>query len=71
MVRPSPDPGHRLWIVRPGDNLSHIAAAVYGDPLLFDVIAEANGLTGSGPGPGATLIIPDRPDVRETATPAD
>ncbi len=56
--------GNRTYEVQSGDNLSDIAQAVYGDPLAFGIIAEANNLSGSTPlQVGQTLIIPPNPDA--------
>lgn len=52
------------YVVQPGDTLTDIAEQVYGDPLAFAPIAEANGLTGDTPiQEGQTLTIPDNPDA--------
>lgn len=71
---PSMDPGctasDRTYVVQEGDTLSIIAEAVYGDPLLFGPIAEANALGGSNVMQvGQVLQIPDceTPSVVETA----
>lgn len=46
--------------VKPGDTLQSIAAAVYGNPSLWFVIADANGLTGDETlKEGTTLRIPN------------
>lgn len=58
---PLPDPGIRTYEVQPGDTLSTIAEAVYGDPLAFAPIAEANDLGGDNSlQVGEALLIPDR-----------
>ena len=36
--------GHKVWVVRPGDTINAIAAAEYGDPTVWRVIANANDL---------------------------
>ena len=36
--------GHKVWVVRPGDTINGIAAAEYGDPTVWRVIADANDL---------------------------
>lgn len=49
------------YTVRAGETLSSIAAQTWGDASLWYVIAEANGLSGSGQvAPGQTLIIPNK-----------
>ena len=49
----------RTYVVQPGDSLSGIARTVYGDPLLFGIIADANGITDTSPlQVGQTLVIP-------------
>lgn len=48
------------YVVQEGDTLSGIAEAVYGDPQLFQIIADANGIT-EGLTIGQTLTIPPRP----------
>ncbi len=53
----------QVYVVQPGDTLSDIAEAVYGDPLQFGVIASANGITESNPlQVGQELQIPANPD---------
>ena len=37
-------PGYKVWTVRPGDTIDGIAAAEYGDPTVWRVIADANNL---------------------------
>lgn len=66
---PLPDPGIRTYEVQPGDTLSTIAEAVYGDPLAFAPIAEANGVGGDNAlQVGQVLGIPERsvPDQHDT-----
>lgn len=49
----------RTYVVQHGDSLSSIAHAVYGDPLRFGLIADANGITDRSPLQVAqTLVIP-------------
>jgi len=36
--------GQKVWVVRPGDTINGIAAAEYGDPTVWRVIADANNL---------------------------
>lgn len=53
----------QVYVVQPGDTLSDIADAVYGNPLQFGVIAQANGITESNPlQVGQELTIPANPD---------
>lgn len=53
----------QVYVVQPGDTLSDIADAVYGNPLQFGVIAQANGITESNPlQVGQELTIPPNPD---------
>lgn len=53
----------QVYVVQPGDTLSSIAEAVYGDPLAFGVIASANGITEDNPlQVGQELTIPPNPD---------
>lgn len=55
--------GNRVYEVQPGDTLSTIAEAVYGDPTAFGIIASANNISGSQPlQVGQTLVIPANPD---------
>jgi nucleoid-associated protein YgaU len=57
--------GNRTYEVQPGDTLSTIAEAVYGDPRAFGAIAEANNLGGNNVlQVGDTLIIPANPDAQ-------
>jgi nucleoid-associated protein YgaU len=56
--------GNQIYVVQPGDTLSTIAETVYGDPLAFGPIVEANGLTGDNLlQVGDELIIPPNPDA--------
>ena len=50
----------KSWIVQRGDTMSRIAAAQYGDPGLWRVIADANpgAISPRRPRPGQELIIP-------------
>jgi YD repeat-containing protein len=51
------------WTVRPGESLQSIAAAVYGNPSLWFVLAEANGLTGGEQlKAGTVLKVPNNID---------
>jgi LysM repeat protein len=53
--------GFRMHTVQPGDTLSSIANANYGDSSMFDLIVRANPLTISDPNlifPGQVLRIP-------------
>jgi nucleoid-associated protein YgaU len=55
--------GNRTYEVQPGDTLSTIAQAVYGDPTAFGIIAQANNLGGNNLlQVGDILIIPPNPD---------
>ena len=51
------------YVVQTGDSLASIAARVYGDASLWYIIAQANGLTGDGPGDapsaGTALTLPN------------
>lgn len=59
----TPPVGGQVYVVQPGDTLSDIAEAVYGDPLAFGVIATANGITETNPlQVGQELQIPANPD---------
>jgi YD repeat-containing protein len=52
------------FTVQEGDTLQSIAAALYGNPSLWFIIAEANGLTGSEPlKAGTQLQIPNTIDT--------
>ena len=49
------------YVVRQGDTLPAIAAALWGDAQMWYLIAEANGLTGSEPlTEGQSLVIPNK-----------
>lgn len=57
---PTTTPG--TYVVQPGDTLSGIAEQVYGDPLAFGAIANANGITDQNPlQVGQQLTIPENP----------
>lgn len=52
----------RLWNVKSGDSLTLIAAQVYGDPRLWRLIAEANGIDDPLRFPGEEYLNdPERP----------
>lgn len=52
------------YVVQPGDTLTTIAEAVYGDGGAFGIIADANGITSSNPLQiGQELTIPPNPDA--------
>lgn len=61
----------KVWVVKRGQSLATIAAAEYGDPRAWRVIAEANGIDDPlGLVPGTRLLLPARrvawnPGVRQ------
>lgn len=58
-------PGRRSHRVVQGDSLPSIAQSVLGDPNLWRVLAEMNGL--DDPGvlvPGTVVLVPSRHDAR-------
>ncbi|MEV6362947.1 LysM peptidoglycan-binding domain-containing protein [Nocardia asteroides] len=70
LVLTVPDPG-RVRRVQPGDTLSGIAAEVYGDPNLFDLLVAANAIRDPDHiEPGWTLSIPNRPGTPPPPSPA-
>ncbi|MDH1109260.1 LysM peptidoglycan-binding domain-containing protein [Pseudomonas otitidis] len=55
---PSPTP--TSYVINQGDTLAKIASAIWGDPSMWYLIADANGLTGSDELiPGSSLQIPN------------
>ncbi|MFN2587884.1 MAG: LysM peptidoglycan-binding domain-containing protein [Actinomycetota bacterium] len=55
--------GGTTYIVKSGDTLASIAAAEYGDAMLDDYIAEANGITNpEALAVGTRLILPPPPE---------
>ena len=55
-------PGHRVFIVRPGDTLQGVAQKEYGNPELWRVIADCNNLDNPKDlVPGQVLKIEDSP----------
>jgi nucleoid-associated protein YgaU len=56
----------KVWTVKSGDNLPAISAAVYGDPRLWRLIADANDISNPLKFPdrvtdlGRVLMIPER-----------
>ena len=59
---PPPPPPLRVYIVKPGDTLSSIAAHFLGDARLWSIIFEANRDKISNPNlirPGMQLVIPN------------
>lgn len=58
----SPEEEPSEYVVQQGDSLTEIAEQVYGDPTLWPVIAEANGIDDpSNLTVGSTLKIPPQP----------
>lgn len=54
----------KTWIVKRGESLAAIAAAEYGDPRVWRLIAEANGLDDPlALAPGTRLALPARRDM--------
>jgi nucleoid-associated protein YgaU len=49
----------KIWVVRRGQSLATIAAAEYGDPRVWRIIADANGIDNPlGLAPGTRLLLP-------------
>jgi nucleoid-associated protein YgaU len=49
----------KMWVVKRGDSLAMIAAAEYGDPRVWRIIADANGIDNPlGLTPGTRLLLP-------------
>jgi len=56
----------KTYLVKPGDTLSKIAQAFYGDPKKFDVIARANTITNP-----ASIFVDQTLNIPELAAPAN
>jgi nucleoid-associated protein YgaU len=51
----------KMWVVKRGQRLTHIAALEYGDPRQWRIIAEANGIDDPlDLAPGSRLLLPAR-----------
>lgn len=62
----------KAWLVRRGQTLATIAAAEYGDPRAWRLIAEANGLDDPlALDPGTRLLLPARRDPFWTSMPGE
>jgi nucleoid-associated protein YgaU len=58
----------KLWVVKRGQSLATIAAAEYGDPRAWRIIADANGIDNPlDLAPGTRLLLPAQPVTRSLA----
>jgi proteasome lid subunit RPN8/RPN11/LysM repeat protein len=69
-TRPVPPPAqaplYGEYVVQAGDNLWKIAGKLWGDPSLFKLLAEENGITNPSVIPvGKVLRVPQRPEIKE------
>lgn len=51
----------QTYVVQPGDSLSSIAQEFYGDPQMYQLIVDANGIDRSNIRVGDELVIPPSP----------
>jgi nucleoid-associated protein YgaU len=60
----------KVWVVKHGQSLPTIAAAEYGDPRAWPIIAEENGVDNPlALAPGTRLVLPPRPNALSPAAP--